>query len=833
MKPIGQTFFVNEPPPPTGAAGIFLTRVDIYFKNVSSTYGIEMHIRTTENGVPTANRLPFGRKVIQVTDTIGGSPVIQASNDASVATPFIFDTPVFLESGKSYAFVVAPVGGTPDYEVWTGQISQNDVTTNAPIFTNNGSGDLFLSSNDIDWLPVINEDIKYILYAANFTSSQGKVNFITPAEDRIYARGIVGGFLAKERIYFSNNIFNICVANITSLSGSFSAGDTVYQNTATSNVSGILYGSNSTVLKIKNTTGSFAPSLKIYDANNVLANATISALSQNVITTANSTVMSVPDSSFFTSNQVIFVATNNRSMINIRQVTGVTNSTAITLSSNVSFSETAAFYGDIFNPNSAPYLSSTLSPVNYDMYYAILDSVSSNPASPSMPNNSCILIGGKSGASAYKFLNYVNLGYNSLTPSFSYITPSNTSLNWFFKGVDGTNNHNQDSSYSTIVEGQPNEFTDKVRSLLSHTSEILLPLGHTSSETGTLANVSVIIQANVASTNPKISPVIDTIQRQITTTYNNIANTINYYGYYCFSNNNGYIPPIGSTISQNSFGNTTTGTVVISNTTGFHVISINGKFISNTAFSNGTSNVGFINTVQKYGEFSSNTVYYFGSRYISKNVLLAQGQDSEDIRTYLTAYRPANTNLYVYAKIMNSHDPDQFGAKDWSRLQELSSPGLQSSSVDINDRVELVYGFPQAQIVFSNSVSVSNSSTTITVPSTANFTNNSFIYLASNTSAFGTFNVREVVFVVNSTALTVDRAPSFSNTNAIIGQIPGIESTAGAFLCDISNNIVRYVTNNDSVFDSYLQFAIKVAPIASTSALVPRVKDIRCLALQV
>ena len=30
MKPIGQTFFVNEPI--SGAPGVFITKVDIYFK---------------------------------------------------------------------------------------------------------------------------------------------------------------------------------------------------------------------------------------------------------------------------------------------------------------------------------------------------------------------------------------------------------------------------------------------------------------------------------------------------------------------------------------------------------------------------------------------------------------------------------------------------------------------------------------------------------------------------------------------------------------------------------------------------------------------------------
>ncbi|HYT43851.1 MAG TPA: hypothetical protein VEP90_16040, partial [Methylomirabilota bacterium] len=41
---------------------------------------------------------------------------------------------------------------------------------------------------------------------------------------------------------------------------------------------------------------------------------------------------------------------------------------------------------------------------------------------------------------------------------------------------------------------------------------------------------------------------------------------------------------------------------------------------------------------------------------------------SEDIRVYLTAYRPANTDLQVYARIQNSGDPEPFDDEDWTRL---------------------------------------------------------------------------------------------------------------------------------------------------------------------
>ena len=240
-------------------------------------------------------------------------------------------------------------------------------------------------------------------------------------------------------------------------------------------------------------------------------------------------------------------------------------------------------------------------------------------------------------------------------------------------------------------------------------------------------------------------------------------------------------------------------------------------------------NTGTIVAAVPFGEWSNNNTI-FGSRYISKNVILASGQDSEDIMVYAASYRPSNTDVLVYAKVINSHD-SSFDNKDWSRLTQLTSPALLSSSVDNSDLIELQWTFNTSQILFANATTTSNSGDTVSCISTAGLSNNSFIYLYSNDTA-NTFNVRQIVYVVNSTAITVDRPPSFTASNAAIGTISGIESTSSAFLFDQNNNIVRYCTTNDNVFDTYIQFAIKIVPVADYTAQVPLVHDLRVIALQ-
>ena len=53
------------------------------------------------------------------------------------------------------------------------------------------------------------------------------------------------------------------------------------------------------------------------------------------------------------------------------------------------------------------------------------------------------------------------------------------------------------------------------------------------------------------------------------------------------------------------------------------------------------------------------------SRYITKRVVLNQGFDSGDLRVYFTAYRPVNTNIYVYYKILSRSDTQTFDSGEW------------------------------------------------------------------------------------------------------------------------------------------------------------------------
>ena len=87
------------------------------------------------------------------------------------------------------------------------------------------------------------------------------------------------------------------------------------------------------------------------------------------------------------------------------------------------------------------------------------------------------------------------------------------------------------------------------------------------------------------------------------------------------------------------------------------------------------------------------------TRYITRKVVLADGQDAEDLRVYLTAYKPSGSDVFVYYKILNAEDNDTFEQTRWIPMDRVVSEGftssvVYSSSSNRNDFLELVYDVP-------------------------------------------------------------------------------------------------------------------------------------------
>lgn len=79
-------------------------------------------------------------------------------------------------------------------------------------------------------------------------------------------------------------------------------------------------------------------------------------------------------------------------------------------------------------------------------------------------------------------------------------------------------------------------------------------------------------------------------------------------------------------------------------------------------------------------------------RHISKIVELSDGNEAEDIKVFVSAWKPSGTDVKVYARIHNPEDPEGIYEKDYTPLTVDTSTG-DSDSVNREDFKEYEYSF--------------------------------------------------------------------------------------------------------------------------------------------
>ena len=163
--PLAQSFFVEE------NTGVFVTRCDIFFRDKDEMdIPVTIQIRTMENGLPTEKILPFSEVVLSPEDVI-------LSTTGNQATTFQFKAPVYLEGGASYA--ISLISESANYNVFISRVGETDLITDSFVSEQPFMGTLFKSQNSYTWEPSQWEDLKFILYRANFELN-GAVDFYNP-----------------------------------------------------------------------------------------------------------------------------------------------------------------------------------------------------------------------------------------------------------------------------------------------------------------------------------------------------------------------------------------------------------------------------------------------------------------------------------------------------------------------------------------------------------------------------------------------------------------------------------------------------------------------------
>ena len=90
------------------------------------------------------------------------------------------------------------------------------------------------------------------------------------------------------------------------------------------------------------------------------------------------------------------------------------------------------------------------------------------------------------------------------------------------------------------------------------------------------------------------------------------------------------------------------------------------------------------------------------AKYISKIVTLAEGQDAEDLRVYVDAYKPLNTDVKVYYKILHREDADAFDDVNWVEMTQTTNVNTYSKLEKDNDFNEYEFNVPTAKLTGTN-----------------------------------------------------------------------------------------------------------------------------------
>ena len=433
-----------------------------------------------------------------------------------------------------------------------------------------------------------------------------------------------------------------------------------------------------------------------------------------------------------------------------------------------------------------------------------------------------------------------NLKYHAVVPKFGVMQPLKTSVSFDIKGTKSSG-YTVESDYQSVLNEHEYEYIDNERYVVSKSNEV----------SSMSSNKSTTFKLSLESTSDFVSPVIDLSRKSMLFIENIINNDV--------------------TNEHTRYGNAVT-------------------------------------------------------KYVSKKVVLADGQEAEDLKVYLTAYRPADSDVKIYAKFWNGLDSEKFDDKVWTLMQYDNGGDLvYSSPTNTKDYIEYEFSVPSTNAVnygaFSNNgtityntlaggITITSSCTAITayahsfnantgvnnINDTLAITNantyfrvNDYVTyytaagntvisgLSNNTTYYVTFsNASHIALSASRTGANVDLTASTTsetghyitgtrflegfaigdrvrvqssdyyairtivsianNTYMTVDQ--GLEQTNSASIYYVLNKgggdgIVEYYNTTDSRFIGYKEFAIKIVLLTSNPVHVPRLNDVRAIALQV
>ena len=861
-----QTFFI-DPSSANNATQVMISAVDLYFKHKPSidlnysgvSYpGVSIFIAETMYGVPRITRQSGlftleGVKKVRYND-------IETSSDASVPTTFRFTTPFLVDTNKEYA-IIWRFDYSDQFVLWTSR--QGDLLVGTNTISPGPSGsfigtyfdfmNMFIADDTTDldqylrnWRPISDTDLKFSIYLARYShggvpvSANGAIDVSLIRENRL-ANTVYTTNTTTFDIRFGSYEY-VSYVQETSTKLAFVGGQNIYQNTV-SYPGG--YANSRSYVAVATTSGSTTVT-----AQNTLPSGSVFAWSN--IFTANSL-----------QKRIVFKSGNT---INIRNVINFISNTVITVNEPLTFTNAAAQFlitpvGSIsgFDKNSPFGIS--------ESFIQIANSTANSTVR--FVNNTVESIAVSVGGTGYSNSDILHvIGFEAITnkiiggykASANLVTNSTGGVTTIYLSNTGCGFVNTTNMVTVVANSSSGNTTANTSAGSGATFTYSVGATLNTEWTGNIFKGCKIRNIDIGEFLPYLelrNPPGVNYEFKIEMPYYKVSSNVTY------SNNEYYLSNTANnltiTMYSANYTESMSYTPILPSKSNEHVIryadgSVNDKISNADSYTslafrltgNVTSNSDFTCTMIK----GLPSVHF--SKYIINNDATDEHTDSgsawaktitkivsfqrpsEDIRVYLTAYKPANCDIKVYARVYKNEDPDEFDDKNWSLLEQKNTSDL-SSSADTSDYVELEYGFfqyPQDRTVLAGVVATTLNSATVTGSNTlfqASLASGSVILLRQEL-----FPDNHIVAVVNSvtsnTVLTLTEA--ISNSSLVVEgmKLDLITYSHQAFNNYQKDNVARYFNSTYTKFDGFEKVALKVVFLSDSPHRVPRIDDVKFVA---
>jgi hypothetical protein len=204
----------------------------------------------------------------------------------------------------------------------------------------------------------------------------------------------------------------------------------------------------------------------------------------------------------------------------------------------------------------------------------------------------------------------------------------------------------------------------------------------------------------------------------------------------------------------------------------------------------------------------------------------------------LTAYRPSETDVKMYVKFKNPEDPEQFNDKVWTELSyDEGGEYVYSNPTNTRDYIEYKFKMPTTNAVAYGAFANAISDTYNPLTGTITIANNSNQVTGTGTAFTTELSVGKTIRVVSNTYVAVRTVTNISN-NTLLTLDGGLQAANSAALYYVYNEggnggRVEYRNTAGSRFVGFKEFAIKIVLLSSNPVKVPRLNDVRGIALMV